>query len=527
MKHTTSVARLATARKSVRLRRSSRSRGVARGPRENVSTGALAQVAPTQQKLGLRALIATTFFVVSGGPYGLEEVISGHGFGRALILLAVVPLIWSLPITLLVGELTAMLPTEGGYYSWARRALGPFWGVQTAWMALAMSLFDMAIYPMLVVTYLGQLFPSLMGMDVGGAGWWAALVLIGLSVMWNLRGAEMLGTISQLIGVLLLLPFVVLVVLAVSGLGPTNLLDGISSHIHFRAHDGDNMMLWLNGLLLCLWNYMGWENASPVASCVENPQRTYPRAMFLTVLLIAGCYLLPVLCAVTSGMRAEEWQTGGWVEVGRRMGGPYLAIAIALGGALCGLGMFNALIATYSRLPLAMAEDGLLPKWLGKKDAKTGAPRRSILFSALLYTACLGLGFKRLIQIDVMLYGALMVIEFASLIMLRIKEPHLARPFRIPGGLPAVIGLGLLPTLLLAVSLWMGRNDPGMWGLSALSLGAIVLALGPFVYLASRCFARNSERDRLHPSPHGVPGTEPNPSLSATKTARAAYEFST
>ena len=119
---------------------------------------------------------------------------------------------------------------------------------------------------------------------------------------------------------------------------------------------------------------------------------------------------MPVLCGIASGLPTEEWTTGSWVEVGRRLGGPYLAVAIALGGALCGLGMFNALIGSYSRLPLAMAHDGILPKWLGRKDPDTGAPKRSILLAALLYTACLGLGFRRLVQIDVMLYGALVLL---------------------------------------------------------------------------------------------------------------------
>ena len=76
--------------------------------------------------LNLLSLVAATFFVVSGGPYGLEEIVASHGYGRSLVLLCVVPLIWSLPIALLVGELGAALPKEDGYYAWVRRALGPF-----------------------------------------------------------------------------------------------------------------------------------------------------------------------------------------------------------------------------------------------------------------------------------------------------------------------------------------------------------------------------------------------------------------
>jgi len=486
MKHGSSVAKLATTQKSVRSRRAVRPRARQLIARQTKQTDGTGQGPSLRKKLGLRALVATTFFVVSGGPYGLEEIVAGHGFGGALLLLMVVPLIWSLPITLMVGELTSALPSEGGYYAWARRALGPFWGMQTAWMALAMSLFDMAIYPMLVVTYLGQLFPALADSSVGGVGWYAALLMVGLSVWWNLRGTQTVGIASQLMAAALLLPFVVLVAIALGGGGPVSLADGMASELHIRTHTGGAVLPWLNGILLCLWNYMGWENASAVATEVETPQRTYPRAMFLTVLLVAGCYVVPVACGMASGLPIDEWTTGSWVEVGRRLGGPYLAVAIAIGGALCGLGMFNALVASYSRLPLAMARDGMLPKWLGRKDPKTGAPRRSILVAAILYTACLGLGFRRLVQIDVMLYGALVLLEFVSLIVLRIREPQLVRPFRIPGGVAVVALIGMLPVSLLGLSLWYGRGESGIWGLSAVTIGALVIALGPLLFVVSR-----------------------------------------
>ena len=88
-------------------------------------------------------------------PYGLEDIIHGAGYPGAIVVLLVVPLIWSLPTALMVSELASSLPKEGGYYIWVRRALGPFWGFQEAWLSLTSSVFDMAIYPILFVSYLG------------------------------------------------------------------------------------------------------------------------------------------------------------------------------------------------------------------------------------------------------------------------------------------------------------------------------------------------------------------------------------
>lgn len=146
--------------------------------------------------------------MVSGGPYGLEDIIGKAGYWRGLVILAVLPFVWSLPTSLMVGELASMLPAEGGYYVWVRRALGPFWGFQEAWLSLAASVFDMAIYPVTFVLYLGRLAPAWTAGYRGTA--WALAVVIGCT-LWNLRGAKAVGEGSLVLCVALLLPFAVLV----------------------------------------------------------------------------------------------------------------------------------------------------------------------------------------------------------------------------------------------------------------------------------------------------------------------------
>ncbi|HET9699182.1 MAG TPA: APC family permease, partial [Terriglobales bacterium] len=70
--------------------------------------------AQSRRQLTLLPLIATIFFMVSGGPYGLEEIIQKAGYFRTILILALVPFIWSVPVALMVGELSAALPEEGG-----------------------------------------------------------------------------------------------------------------------------------------------------------------------------------------------------------------------------------------------------------------------------------------------------------------------------------------------------------------------------------------------------------------------------
>src|SRR5580698_4082294 len=155
----------------------------------------------------LLPLIAATYFMVSGGPYGLEDIIGKAGYGRALLLLAFVPLVWSLLTSMMVGVVASALPKEGGYYRWVRRALGGFWGCQEAWLSIAASVYDMAIYPVIFVLYLGRIEPA---WTAGYRGTLWALAVVVLCMVWNLWGARAVGEGSVGMFCLLLSPFVVL-----------------------------------------------------------------------------------------------------------------------------------------------------------------------------------------------------------------------------------------------------------------------------------------------------------------------------
>lgn len=421
-----------------------------------------------RSRLGLWPLVAATYFMVSGGPYGLEEIVAGCGYAGAIVVLLVTPLVWSAPTALLIGELGSALPLEGGYYAWVKRALGPFWGFQEAWLSLVASIFDMAIYPTLFTLYLGRLWPAL---AVGHRPIFVGAAMIALCAAWNLRGAGSVGRGAELMGVALLLPFAALAACAWSA--PSGAAPAPAS----------STGLW-SGLLVAMWNYMGWDNASTVAAEVERPQRTYPLAMLLAVALVAVTYVVPVAAVAHTGLDPRGWSTGGWVDVGRALGGEWLARAIVIGGVVCGIGMFNALVLSYSRLPQALADDGFLPKVFAR-TLGSGAPWASVLACSAAYTACLSLGFVRLIELDVLIYGLSLLLEFVSLVALRLREPSLARPFRVPGGTMVATALGVGPMALLALALWRSRHEHA-GSLPTLALGFMLVLSGPLVYWMGR-----------------------------------------
>ena len=421
----------------------------------------------------LLPLIAATYFMVSGGPYGLEDIIGKAGYSRALLLLFLLPFFWSFPTSLMVGELASAMPCDGGFYHWVRRAMGPFWGFQEAWLSLAASVFDMAIYPTAFVLYLSHIAPTL---TAGSRGLLIKLGIVGISAVWNLCGAVAVGHGSQRMMAISLSPFVVLIGLAVWHV----LRHGVAA-----AAGGPPAEVDLSGaVLVALWNYMGWDNASTIAQEVEDPQRNYPRAMFASVITVTCVYILPLTAVWIAGIPSARFSTGAWVDAAMLLGGSALALAVVLAGSLDGLGTFNALTLSYTRLPYAMAEDGLLPRIFTKRWSN-GVPWVSVLACSLGWALALGFTFERLITIDLVLYGGALLLEFVALVILRIREPMMHRPFRVPGGLTIAVAIGIGPALLIAFALYAAR-DERVAGLSALVFAAIIAAAGPLVYLLAR-----------------------------------------
>ena len=458
-----------------RLRRKPSKLATASAPRQQFANPQPLAAVPNRKKfvrLTLWPLVAATFFMVSGGTYGTEDIVHGAGYGRAILILLITPLLWSLPTAFMIGELSSALPFEGGYYAWVRRAMGNFWGFQEAWLSLVASIFDMAIYPTLFVAYLTRMFPYF---QQGNRGWWVALGVVVICALLNIAGVKVVSMTSLWLFLALSAPFVAVVLLAPFKFGA--LANAVTKPTTSTVDI-------LGGLLICMWNYMGWDNASTIATEVERPQRTYPRAMLVAVAIVALSYVLPFAAMWMTGLKPTAWETGSWADIAGLLGGPLLRIGVVLGGIFSAFGMFNALVMSYSRLPLAMAQDGMLPGIFAKLHKRSRAPWVAIVALAIGWAMCLGLGFARLVTLDILLYGVSLLLEFAALAVLRLREPELRRPFRVPGGLFGAFALGIPPMLLLGFSVVRSEHE-SVLGMSSFAFGMILIAAGFIAYFVN------------------------------------------
>jgi amino acid transporter len=438
-------------------------------------------------------LVAATFFMVSGGTYGTEQIVQGAGYGRAILILLLTPVLWSLPTAFMIGELSSALPAEGGYYAWVRRGLGNFWGFQEAWLSLVASIFDMAIYPTLFVAYLTQIAPWF---REGHRGVMVGLFVVVACSALNIAGIRVVGITSLWLFFLLSMPFALIVLLS-----PFKLAVAGGAAVAPASSTVGTVGL-IGGMLIAMWNYMGWDNASTIALEVERPQRTYPKAMIAAVILVSLTYVVPFAAVYLAGVPAAAFSgEGAWAQVaglvaGTWHGANWLGFLLVLGGMMSAFGMFNALVMSYSRLPLAMAQDGMLPKIFGRTHAKTRAPWVAIVVLATGWGLCLGLGFERLVTLDIILYGASLMLEFVTLVVLRIREPELKREFRVPGGLAGATLLGFSPLLLLGLAVVHGGNETVL-GMNGLVFGLVIIVAGFVVYLATGRLRRKALRPRI------------------------------
>ena len=427
--------------------------------------------------LRLGPLVAVMFFTVSGGPFGLEGLVGSVGPGVAVLLLVATPLIFSVPETLLIGELASMLPVEGGYYQWVKRAFGRFWGFWNGWLSWVYSLIDMAIYPVLLTQYLRFFAPGLGRLEA----WVVGLALIWGATWLNLRGTRVVGTASGWFVAAVLAPFGVLTVAALARwVGQPATPFPVTP---FHAAGTSFLGALGLGVSQSIWNYSGWDNASTIGEEIEHASATYPRALARTLPLVTLVYLLSII-PVLALTDWTAWTDGAWPSLAVTVVGPWLGRWLAAAGMVSAFALFNALLLSYSRIPLVLALDGLLPAPLAARDAR-GTPRNAVLVSAVAYSGFALLSFGGLLAADVLLYTAALALEFGALLQLRHAEPDLRGAFRVPVGVRPLALLASLPVLLLVAAVALELQSRAI-GLPGVLVAAVLAAAGPPVYVVLR-----------------------------------------
>jgi len=246
-------------------------------------------------KLTLLPLVFLIYFEVAGGPYGAERAVKASGPLFALLGFLVFPFAWGVPESLVTAELAAALPGNGGFVLWADRAFGPLAGSLLGTWKYFSCVVNIAAYPALVADYLGQVVPGSRARTGTVVGMTALLSLV------NCAGLSIVGWGAVALGLVSLAPFVLMAGLAAPMVRPRR-------WTAVQVKGSKDWRLFLNTLF---WNLNYWDSASTMAGEVERPERTFPRALAVAVVLIAASYLLPLMAATgATDAPPEAWANG-------------------------------------------------------------------------------------------------------------------------------------------------------------------------------------------------------------------------
>jgi amino acid transporter len=422
----------------------------------------------TLRKASLFYLVFVMFSYTTGGPFGLEDMVTTSGPGMTLIYLLVLPFFWCIPVSLVSAELTTAMPVEGGFYRWTRAAFGDLWGFLAGWWNWSASFLLGGAYAVLFTDYLVYYFPQI-------TGWKHYLVSVALIavITWiNVRGIQMVGKVATALELFIFVPVMTMIVIALARWRHNPFVPLVPPH-------QPTFKIFGVGLALGLWLYSGYEQLSTVAEEVENPQRAYPRALALVVPLSMAAYFLPTFAGLASAGNWEKWHTGFFSDAAKIIGGPGLGTWMTLAATTANVALLNSTVLTTTRMPFAMAEDGYLPQALTRRHARYGTPWLAISVSAIIYALLAWQSLGQIISVYIWLRSATTVLTVLSAWKLRRTKPELAPAFRIPGGQAGLAYVVAAPVVMALVAL-LGSDRFAAIG------GMIALALGPAVYVALR-----------------------------------------
>ncbi|XP_022153249.1 probable polyamine transporter At3g13620 [Momordica charantia] len=276
------------------------------------------------------------------------------------------------------------------------------------------------------------------------SGWPRRIAVLASTVILavlNYIGLTIVGYFAVVLAFLSLLPFVLMTLIAIPKIQP-----------HRWLSLGDNGVkkdwnLYLNTLF---WNLNFWDNVSTLAGEVEKPQKTFPRALFVSVIFTCLSYLIPLL-AVTGAVSVEQsaWGSGFHAQAAEIIAGKWLKILLEIGAVLSAIGLFEAQLSSSAYQILGMAEIGILPKFFASRAKWFNTPWIGIVICTAISVAISYLDFTDIVASANLVYSMGMLLEFSAFIWLRWRWAAMERPFKVPMKLPGLIVMCLVPSAFL------------------------------------------------------------------------------
>jgi ethanolamine permease len=377
-----------------------------------------------------------------------------------------------LALVLGMAEMSSAIPSAGGGYTFARRALGPWGGFATGTAILI----EYAIAPAAIATFIGAYVESL-GLFGITDGWWVYLAVYAIFIGVHLSGASEALKVMFVITAIALVGLVVFAIAALGDFDVANLTNiaptdaaGASGFLPFGY-----LGIWA-AVPYALWFFLAIEGVPLAAEEAKDPAKTVPRGIIaaLGVLLVTATL---VLVLVTGAGGAEAMQSSGNPLVEALGSGAAATVVNYIG--LAGLiASFFSIIYAYSRQLFALSRAGYLPRALSV-TTKRKAPLLALVVPGVIGFLLTFTG-QGATLLNMAVFGAMLsyIMQALSFIILRRNQPNIERPFRSPVGIPGAV----LTIIIATVTLFYQLQDPNffrgvIWVILWCAVGVVYFAL--------------------------------------------------
>ncbi len=423
---------------------------------------------PPRLSLTTATAVVVANMVGTGVFTSLGFQVGGLPSGFAVIMLWLVGGVCAFCGAMCYGELAAAVPRSGGEYHFLGRVFHPLAGFLAGWLSVTVGFAaPIALAAMAFGKYLGGVFP-------GAPAEAGSILMVVLVTLVHLRGVKTAAFFQN--GATWLKIGLIVVFIA------AGLFFGEGQNISFWPQSGDFDLIksrpFAVSLVYVMYSYAGWNAATYIVGEIRDPQRTVPRAIAIGTVLVTGLYLLlnAVFLRVTPMAELD-----GKLDVGHAAadhifgltGGKIMSGLICLGLVSC----VSAMTWLGPRVLATMGQDTRALAYFARSTAE-GVPLRGLIAQLVVVIALILTS-----TFDKVLTCVQFGLQFASfatvvgLIVLRVREPDLPRPYR-------CWGYPFTPLLFLAISAWMmiyvALDKP--WETAA---GMGLIALGSVLFLVS------------------------------------------
>ncbi len=312
-------------------------------------------------------------------PYG------GLAFGGWLISGA-----GAIMLAVVFARLSRLNPAAGGVYAYSRDGFGDLAGFLVAWGYWTSLWSGCAALSVAFVGYVGAFAPAVAGSPAAAAS--LAISVLWLVVAINVAGLREAGFVQIATTVIKLVPIIVIGGAGLIYFTPANFaVPPGATPAGFMGTTGTLFAI----ASLTLWALLGMESATIPAASVVNPDRTIPRATLVGT-VVAVIVSVAGTAGVMSLVSHETLSntTAPFADAARQLFGDRVAGLVAIGAAISVLGALNGWTMLTGQLPIAVANDGLFPKWIGRLSAR-GTPANATVAGGVLATLLILANYSR------------------------------------------------------------------------------------------------------------------------------------